>query len=357
MSRTAPAPWPSGTPGTSGRPGTPDPDAPEVAGAAPGRRGAAGARGGRGVAAGLGRGDGVRGGPAGRRGRGGAVGAPSRQAPARRAGPGVGRPWYHRIADWGYGTFIPSGRRRVCATSDLAFFPLYPMTVRAVNAVLPGGSVRARCWSPGRARCSPRGGCTRWPTTATAGAYRDRAGAAVGAAAALGRADDGVHRAGDDGARRLVAVRGADRALAAAGLLSALAGLTRPNGVAVAAAVLARRCSPTRGGAGGRAPAGPAGLGGGAARAARLVRLRAVGGAPRGRPARRLLRGAAPLGLGLRLRPLGAALRQAPGAAPRTRSSAYHDDGAVAARGAAARAAGRWTGCRCRCWSTPRSWW
>jgi hypothetical protein len=49
--------------------------------------------------------------------------------------------WYHRIADWGYGTFIPSWEAPGLRYSDLAFFPLYPMTVRAVDAVLPVGSV------------------------------------------------------------------------------------------------------------------------------------------------------------------------------------------------------------------------
>ncbi|MEE4544523.1 hypothetical protein V2S66_21405 [Streptomyces sp. V4-01] len=49
--------------------------------------------------------------------------------------------WYHRIADWGYGTFIPSWKSPDLRYSDLAFFPLYPTTVHAVDAVLPAGSV------------------------------------------------------------------------------------------------------------------------------------------------------------------------------------------------------------------------
>ncbi|MFC4034492.1 hypothetical protein ACFO3J_23885 [Streptomyces polygonati] len=49
--------------------------------------------------------------------------------------------WYHRIADWGYGTFIPGWETPGLRYSDLAFFPLYPMTVRAVDTVLPVGSV------------------------------------------------------------------------------------------------------------------------------------------------------------------------------------------------------------------------
>jgi Dolichyl-phosphate-mannose-protein mannosyltransferase len=49
--------------------------------------------------------------------------------------------WYHRIADWGYGTFIPSWEAPGLRYDDLAFFPLYPMTVRAADAVLPVGSV------------------------------------------------------------------------------------------------------------------------------------------------------------------------------------------------------------------------
>lgn len=49
--------------------------------------------------------------------------------------------WYHRIADWGYGTFIPSWEAPGLRYSDLAFFPLYPTTVRWVDAALPVGSV------------------------------------------------------------------------------------------------------------------------------------------------------------------------------------------------------------------------
>lgn len=49
--------------------------------------------------------------------------------------------WYHRIAEWGYGTFIPSWEAPGMRYDDLAFFPLYPMTVRAVDAVLPVGAV------------------------------------------------------------------------------------------------------------------------------------------------------------------------------------------------------------------------
>lgn len=51
--------------------------------------------------------------------------------------------WYHRIADWGYGTFVPSWEAPGLRYDDLAFFPLYPMTVRAVDHVLPVGSVTA----------------------------------------------------------------------------------------------------------------------------------------------------------------------------------------------------------------------
>ena len=49
--------------------------------------------------------------------------------------------WYFRIAEYGYGTLIPSATQHTILYNDLAFFPLYPMTVRAVATVLPIGTI------------------------------------------------------------------------------------------------------------------------------------------------------------------------------------------------------------------------
>ncbi|MDF9814618.1 hypothetical protein [Streptomyces sp. SPB162] len=49
--------------------------------------------------------------------------------------------WYERIAEWGYGTFFPSTGTPGMSYSDLAFFPLYPALIRAGDAVLPFGRI------------------------------------------------------------------------------------------------------------------------------------------------------------------------------------------------------------------------
>ncbi|MET9222755.1 hypothetical protein ACIOC1_04355 [Streptomyces sp. NPDC088197] len=145
--------------------------------------------------------------------------------------------WYHRIAEWGYGTFIPAWEAPGLRYDDLAFFPLYPMTVRAADAVLPVGSVACAL------------------LVAWAGAV----------AAAWGIYAVTEHRYGRRTATALVLVWGllphsvvlsmayteslmtafaawalyaaVTRRWLTAGLLAVLAGLTRPNAVAVAAAV------------------------------------------------------------------------------------------------------------------------
>jgi hypothetical protein len=145
--------------------------------------------------------------------------------------------WYHRIAEWGYGTFIPSWYGPGLRYSDLAFFPLYPTTVRAVDTVLPVGSV----------------------ATALLIAWVSAALAAWGVFAVID------HCYGRRTATALVLLWGLlphavvlsmaytepmmcalaawalyatmTRRWLTAGLLSALAGLCRPNGIAVAAAV------------------------------------------------------------------------------------------------------------------------
>jgi hypothetical protein len=145
--------------------------------------------------------------------------------------------WYHRIADWGYGTFIPSWYGPGLRYSDLAFFPLYPMTVRAVDDVLPVGSVASAL-------------LIAWVSAALA---------AWGVFAVVD------HCYGRRTATALVLIWGLlphavvlsmaytepmmcalaawalyatmTRRWLTAGVLSALAGLCRPNGIAVAAAV------------------------------------------------------------------------------------------------------------------------
>ncbi|MCZ4117865.1 hypothetical protein [Streptomyces sp. H39-S7] len=49
--------------------------------------------------------------------------------------------WSERIAEWGYGTFFPSAGTQGMSFSDLAFFPLYPALIKAGSAVLPIGRI------------------------------------------------------------------------------------------------------------------------------------------------------------------------------------------------------------------------
>lgn len=234
MSRTAPAPLPSG------RSGTPDPDAPGLAGAAPGRPGSARARA---VAA------------AWRRARAAVtVFAVARLAgiaavalvahkrgkhPRDVLGLAWDGLWYHRIADWGYGTFIPGWESPGLRYSDLAFFPLYPMTVRAVNAVLPGGSVTCALlvsWASAV--------LAAWGVFAVADhCYGRRTATALVTLWALLPYSVVLTMAYTEPMMCALAAWGLyatlTRRWAAAAALSVLAGLTRPNGVAVAAALCA----------------------------------------------------------------------------------------------------------------------
>ncbi|MCQ4081662.1 glycosyltransferase family 39 protein [Streptomyces sp. RB6PN25] len=49
--------------------------------------------------------------------------------------------WYNRIAEYGYGTIIPAADQHQIIYNDLSFFPLYPETVRLISAVVPIGAV------------------------------------------------------------------------------------------------------------------------------------------------------------------------------------------------------------------------
>jgi Gpi18-like mannosyltransferase len=51
--------------------------------------------------------------------------------------------WYYRIIRTGYPTSIPADVTYEMPEARAAFFPVYPMLVRAVDAVMPGGDVAA----------------------------------------------------------------------------------------------------------------------------------------------------------------------------------------------------------------------
>jgi hypothetical protein len=51
--------------------------------------------------------------------------------------------WYWRIAEYGYGTVIPSASQQGQFYNDLAFFPLYPALIRSVSTITPLDAVSA----------------------------------------------------------------------------------------------------------------------------------------------------------------------------------------------------------------------
>lgn len=146
--------------------------------------------------------------------------------------------WYHRIAEYGYGTFIPSARTPGMIYSDLAFFPLYPALTRAVHTVLPIGMVDSAllvAWTAS--------GLAAW------GIYtigERHAGRRTGIALVLlwGLLPHSVvlTMAYTEPVMTACAAWALHAALTRrwiiAGALAALAGLARPNGVAVAGAVV-----------------------------------------------------------------------------------------------------------------------
>ncbi len=250
MSTTAPAP---GTANPSA-PGPSDPSAdPSGGSAAPGGSGAPGSSGGAGAPPGTAYGRWRRAGAAWRR----AMPAVTAFVVARLAGVAVvalvahrrgDHPrnvlglewdglWYHRIADWGYGTFIPGWEQPGLRYSDLAFFPLYPMTVRAADAVLPVGSVACALlvsWVSAA--------LAAWGVFAVADhCYGRRAATALVLLWALTPYSVVLTMAYTEPMMCALAAWAlyaalTRRWLTAAGL-SVLAGLCRPNGVAVAAAL------------------------------------------------------------------------------------------------------------------------
>ncbi|SEO43450.1 glycosyltransferase family 39 protein [Actinacidiphila rubida] len=147
--------------------------------------------------------------------------------------------WYHRIAEWGYGTFIPSWEAPGLRYSDLAFFPLYPMTVRAADAVLPGGSVAsalAVAWAGAL--------LAAWGIFAVVDhCYGRRTATALVVLWSLLPYSIVLSMAYTEPVMTALAAWAlyatVTRHWLAAGVLSVLAGLSRPNAVAVPAAVTA----------------------------------------------------------------------------------------------------------------------
>lgn len=147
--------------------------------------------------------------------------------------------WYHRIADWGYGTFIPSWEAPGLRYDDLAFFPLYPMTVRAVDTVLPVGSVTCALlvsWT-----CAA---VAAWGIFAvTDHCYGRRAATALVLLWALLPHAVILSMAYTEPMMTALAAWALHATLTrrwlTAGLLAVLAGLSRPNAVAVTVAVAA----------------------------------------------------------------------------------------------------------------------
>ena len=147
--------------------------------------------------------------------------------------------WYFRVAEYGYGTLIPSATQHTILYNDLAFFPLYPMTVRVVSHIIPIGVINVAI-------------LVAWTATMLsvwaiyligARLYSRRVGIAL--VLLYGLLPHAI-------IQTMAYTEPVMTALAAwslyavltrrwlyAGVLAALAGCTRPNGVAVAAAVVA----------------------------------------------------------------------------------------------------------------------
>ncbi|PWI42506.1 hypothetical protein [Streptomyces sp. ICBB 8177] len=147
--------------------------------------------------------------------------------------------WYLRIAQYGYGTVIPSGTQHAVIYNDLAFFPLYPMTVRAVHTVLPIGLVNVAllvAWAAA--------GLTAWAVYLIGERlYGHRVGMAL--VLLYGLLPHAIIQTMAYTEPVLTALSAwalyavLTRRWIAAGVLAALAGCARPNGCAVAAAVCA----------------------------------------------------------------------------------------------------------------------
>lgn len=146
--------------------------------------------------------------------------------------------WYHRIAEYGYGTFIPSARTPGVIYSDLAFFPLYPALTRAVHTVLPIGMVDSAllvAWTAS--------GLAAWGIYTIGERHAGRrAGIALVLLWGLLPHSVVLTMAYTEPVMTACAAWALHAVLTRrwiiAGALAALAGLARPNGVAVAGAVV-----------------------------------------------------------------------------------------------------------------------
>ncbi|WP_392963573.1 hypothetical protein [Streptomyces sp. LN245] len=75
--------------------------------------------------------------------------------------------WYLGIADHGYTRHLGTA----FDANNLAFFPLYPVLVKAVAVLTPARAPRPGWRSRSCPRSSPRGASTRWAVTCTAVAW------------------------------------------------------------------------------------------------------------------------------------------------------------------------------------------
>jgi hypothetical protein len=145
--------------------------------------------------------------------------------------------WYWRIAHYGYGTIILAKHGTVY--NDLAFFPLYPGLIRAFNTVLPIGEVNAAliiAWVAAAVAA--------WGIYAIGELLYNRR-TAITLVALWGVLPHAVVLTMAYTEPLLTAFSAwtlyavLTRRWLAAGALAALAGLSRPNGLAAAAAVIA----------------------------------------------------------------------------------------------------------------------
>lgn len=152
--------------------------------------------------------------------------------------------WYLRIAAQGYDT--AAARAGDLHRSDLAFFPLYPALVRVADAVLPGPATAAALavsWAAGAAAA--------WGIFSVAARVHDeRTGVLAAALWAVVPPSAVQAMASTEGLFTAFAAWALDAVLArrwwAAGVLTALAGLTRPTAACLLLAVAVAALSALR---------------------------------------------------------------------------------------------------------------
>jgi hypothetical protein len=147
--------------------------------------------------------------------------------------------WYYRIAEYGYGTIIPAADQHTIIYNDLSFFPLYPETVKVIATVVPIGTVNVALLVAWLATL-----LSAWAIYLIgARLYRHRVGVALVLLYALLPSAIIQTMAYTEPVMTAFAAWSLYAVLTRrwlwAGSLAALAGLSRPNGCAVAAAVCA----------------------------------------------------------------------------------------------------------------------